>query len=111
MGNQMSGPLLTPAEQEFYLQVKDTLVGAKFKFSRGLLKRFIYWVFNCFSDTKLNYVHLDAFWDKVGRKLNVMQLKGDLSVAKFFLLFKLIIKALEGISSGKDDGKDVGKLI
>lgn len=51
---------LTASEQEFYLQVKEILVGAQFKFSRGLLKRFVHWGFKYFPDSKLNYVFLDG---------------------------------------------------
>lgn len=107
MGNQISRPSLTPLEQEFYHQVKDTLVGVKFKFSKGLLKRFVNWIFKCFLDTKSHFVHLDTLWDKMVRKLNVLQFEGDISVVKFFPLYKLIIRALEGICSGKDDKGEV----
>lgn len=105
MGNQLSRPSLTPSEQEFYLQVKATFVGAKFCFSRGHLKRFIHWIFKCFPDTELRYVLLDSFWDQVGRKLNVAQFEVDFSVARFFPLFKLIIRAIEGMSSRKEKGE------
>lgn len=92
MGNKLSHPLLTPSEREFYIQVKHSLVEGKFKFRKGLLKRFVHWVFKQFPSSKSSSISSDVFWDKVGRQLNIEPLNRDLSVAEFFPLFQWIIK-------------------
>lgn len=61
MGNKLSHPSLTPSEREFYIQVKHSLVEGKFKFSTGLLKRFVHWVFKQFPSSSLSSISLDAF--------------------------------------------------
>lgn len=104
-GNKLSRPSLSHPEREFYIQVKNTLVRKNFKFRRVVLNNFVHWIFINFPNVKLHSVHSDAFWDSVGTKLTVTQLGGDLSVAKFFPLFQLIIKALEGISPRQMLGK------
>lgn len=56
MGYKLSCPSLTPSEHEFYIQVKDSLVVGKFKFSKGLLKRFVHWVFKQFPTSNLSII-------------------------------------------------------
>lgn len=92
MGNKTS---LSLPEREFYSQVKIFLVGEHFAFRRVVLKHFVKWIFVNFPDVNLSLVYSGAFWDTVGQKLTVTQLRGDLSVAKFFPLFQLIIKAVD----------------
>lgn len=55
---------------------------------------------------------LGFFWDNMGRQLDVVQLNRDLSVAKFFPLFQIIIKAYEKAGIGLDKSSGVsGKVV
>lgn len=86
---------LSIPEREFYSQVKIALVGEHFAFRRVVLKHFVKWIFVNLPNVSLSLVHLGAFWDMVGQKLTITQLRGDLLVPKFFPLFQFIVKAVD----------------
>lgn len=76
-------------QREFYVQVRDTLIEHKLKFSKALLKKFVQWIFVEFPNTSLDEARSLPFWEKIKGRMIFLQGCGDTSVEHFFTLLTL----------------------
>lgn len=99
------GAKLTHPPQEVCHQVTEALVVENFRLSKGDLKRFMHWLFKYFPNISWDSVLSRDFWDEVEKKLFKLQVGGDLLVGKFYPLFSVIVKCIDGIG---DHSRNVG---
>lgn len=75
------------------------------KFSKGLLKDFVRWIFLYVPSVSVSLVNSIEFWDTVGDQLTLIACMGDSSVWKFSPLLILICKVTS--DKGKSSGSPV----
>ncbi|XP_053789712.1 uncharacterized protein LOC128783143 [Vidua chalybeata] len=90
MGNRLS-----PAQREFYIQIKSHLVLGNISFNKRDLKPFVKFIFEHFPATTREDVLMPDFWGRVGRKIYDLQVQGRISVGRFFPLFHSILNLLK----------------
>lgn len=82
MGSKLSQP-----QREAYVQVEESLKGSGFKYSKGLLKQFVHWLFFYFPQVSPSSLRSDTFWQSVGEKIADLKWCGDTSGKIFSFSF------------------------
>lgn len=75
----------------FYVQVCDTLIEHKLKFSKAILKMFVQWIFIEFPNTSPDEARFLPFWEKIKGRMIFLQGCGDTSVEHFFAVLTLTL--------------------
>lgn len=89
MGFKLSAP-----QREIYSQVVGTLMVGGKKLSKGLVKRFIRWLFASFPQVSPKRVRDIKFWNEVGAKMSSLRASGDKAATEYYPLLLLICESL-----------------
>ncbi|XP_015475791.1 endogenous retrovirus group K member 113 Gag polyprotein-like [Parus major] len=88
------GAKLSAQQRGIYFQVVGILVWGGKTFSKGLVRRFVRWLFLHYPHVSLENICSVNFWNTVGGKLTILVNQGDKTASKLIPLFVLIRSSL-----------------